>query len=148
MFSHGVDEDAPLANVCRERLLSIHIEAGLHGVNAGQRASMIRRGDEHGVEPFPVNHLAIVLIYGPARLPLFGGIDGSLKVTIGEGNDPTGLRNLIDKLPGAAADADHPNENLFVSSGRILETQHACWYEHRSGNDSTGRGGAFQEFAA
>ena len=45
------DQMLPFLNRQGERFLRVDVQAGLHGVEAGQHAGVGRRGHEHAVEP-------------------------------------------------------------------------------------------------
>ena len=60
VLPHGIDEDATLLNVERERFLRIHVFSRLAGVDAGQNPLEIADADDHGVDVRPVEHPPVV----------------------------------------------------------------------------------------
>ena len=65
---HGVDQHAAFADVERQRLFGVDVLAGLAGVDAGQHPLELARADDHRVDVFAFQKLAVVLIDGPVAL--------------------------------------------------------------------------------
>ena len=86
----GADQILPFLDRQGEWLLRVHVEAGLHGVDAGRHAGVGRRGDEHAVEPdlerrqvvqrMALEHAWLGLLWHPdgTRLLSSGAADNSV----------------------------------------------------------------------
>ena len=75
------------------------------------------RGDDHRVDVFAFEELAVVLIDGPVAFPL--GLErlGPRQIAVAQGDDLPVLGQLIEQQSGPAADADRADGDPLVRAG-------------------------------
>ena len=57
VLAGGLDDAAAFADVVADRLLDVHVLAGLHGPDRHQRVPVVRRGDADDIDALVVEHL-------------------------------------------------------------------------------------------
>ena len=135
-------------DVRRQRLLGVHVEAVHHGAHAGQRAGVVRRGDDDRVELLAVEHLAIVLVQLPIGFFLLLRFGHAVEEAVGSGHDFARRGHLVDELIAAAAGADQADDDLLVGARRVVAPEHVGRDNRGRGERGADRGRAFQEIAS
>ena len=80
VFARGVEHRLALEHVTADRFLAIHVRARLDRGNGLKRVPMVRGADQHDVEIFLPEHLAVIRVgswFLLRFLPLAGDIDGA-----------------------------------------------------------------------
>ena len=89
-FWAAADHGPALANVVRQRLLTVDVQILLHGRQEGQRVPVRRRGDDHRVEAAGCEQVLVVLERpGPRALQLLdlgGAVGQMLAVHVTQGH--------------------------------------------------------------
>ena len=90
VLARGGDHGLSLGHVDADRLLNVDIGAGLHRGDHGQGVPVVGRGDEHDVEIFLGQHLAVIAV-GPGLLlgslaggRQLGGLGEHLRIDVAE----------------------------------------------------------------
>ena len=126
VLPHGIDEDATLLNVERERFLRIHVLSRLAGVDAGQNPLEIADADDHGVDVRPVEHPAVVGAHVPRAAA--GGLVllRPRQIAVGKGDDPGGWGELVEQERRTVAHADRRHADRLVGGDAGLGTTAEC----------------------
>ena len=69
--AHRLSQDQALRNVLRDRLLAVHVLARAGGIHRHRAVPVRPRGDQHGIDVFPVEHLAEVAVHRTVFIAIF-----------------------------------------------------------------------------
>ena len=121
VFAGGGEHRLAFDDIDADRLLTVDVDAGLHGLDHGEGMPVIGRADQHDVEIFFLQHLAVIVV--GARLflrswrvaTMIGRIGKHLLVDIAKGHDFDGRDlNQAEEVGFAVpAGADQARRGVF-----------------------------------
>ena len=104
---HRFDDSKALVDLVRQRLLDVDVLARFHRVDDHAGVPVVRRGDDHGVDRFVVEQLAVVVERLGAGGSFFeAGLQVGLVDIADGGHLGAELFELADQILAAAARAD------------------------------------------
>ena len=124
----GLGDRAGLGDGVRQRLLTVHVLAGLQCRQRDRGVRVIRRRDHHGVDALLLlEHLAVIRVHGRFRIQR-DGLRRVVAVDVAQGDDVLARAGL---QVGAAHSPDADPCDVQLVAGRLRS-------QHPAGNDGRG----------